>query len=389
MSESPASIFRGKRVLSVINSSSYQLFVLECIFSHEEFKTFEVCDLLIPSQMPNANTLAAQAEESGLFGRVLQLDMPYDTSSHLLRDYLLKSRFGENGLRKSFYESVRMGPNEYNLFLYPSYTPHVLDAKAYLAQSATCVVYEEGSGTYDGLTFTTSLCADRVVEQGMSEKISKLSGWKDEVSRLAIGRRGRLDPAAILVFRPDMVVTWLKRSQLIMRIPYPDRDASHGPLLPLDVDLDLISNARMIFLTLSDDSSAEMLRWEREILQFITEEMRDGVLIKLHPGRSDVESFSKMGCGFLPRDLPWETFIASVTLPDDCFIAGIFSSGQITPHVAFGLEPKVLFCFGLTGMSEEKKRVAYETVRNLEDSYTDADRICVPEEWEELQGHLK
>lgn len=387
-SRSIPELLRGQRVLCT-SSSSYQLFTLLSIFGSEKNRTFERCDLLLPSLMPDVDRRREEAKRSGAFDEVFVLEMDYEKSPHPLRAYLKASCFHGVRYRNEFLGHLSAPfTSGYDLFLYPGYVPISIDSKAYIASSAVSYIYEEGTGTYNGLEYDTYLCGDDISRGQFSTDGFGAWEFRKRLLKFLFSKRGKLDPEGQLVFRPELLPDWLSRRLQPYRIDLPESGEAYHSLMPEELDLKILKRTRVVFLTLSDDSPQNTLKMEEDIIGWLHDRLGDALVVKPHPGRSNLSPFSSRSCVVLPKSTPWEALIASKPFPESCFLAGICSSAQMTPNTVFGLEPNLLFLANLVDLPTSRRKAVETTIGMIRSTYSHKDRILVPASLEELSYAL-
>lgn len=366
------SIFLNKKILC-LGQTPFQLLSLLSIFSDDEYRDYDKCDLVIWDQFSAANEMAKRIREAEIFSAVECLSMSYPVFRHLgveyLKDILLRPEFAKKRFDSN--ESIILRNDDYDILLIGAVSRLSLDAKRYCAPGGVTFFFDDGAGSHNANVFQTFAFFDA----SQSAKMPSL-GVKNHIKYMArnaagslAGQIGRFSTQGIFLFNPTDIERSVYYHLPIYEQKSPKDSVLSSSIFEVSDALELLNqpNVNLLFL-LPDDAPREMLEKERSIIKEL-ERSDSPLVVKVHPRRK-FEADDKSTVGVIGSEVMWEVVLATGCLRSDAVLHGFASSAQIHPKTLFGLEPQVLFYS--SRYNAESTRVLYENLKSL---YANKNRV--------------
>lgn len=231
--------------------------------------------------------------------------------------------------------------------------------------------FEDGIGSYQLLT---------VPQNSMDKKLSHILGFKSVFEEMQ----------ALYLYEPSLAINTLYPSVAIKslnKITNTDMKNLLNEVFTFQSrDLELLEN-RYIFFD-SPFQSDEVNKEQLEIIDFFMKRLEDSFCVKLHPSTllNDEEYKGHVST----VRISMEMLCLNANVSDNVFIS-VLSTVGIAPKLMFDQEPVVIFLYKIISLGKLKHigNDFFMFIEAFKDTYTNPDRIFIPESMQELEEILK
>lgn len=231
--------------------------------------------------------------------------------------------------------------------------------------------FEDGIGSYQLLT---------VKNNQLDQCLSHFLGFKSVFEEMQ----------ALYLYEPSLTINTLYPSVEIKSLPKIIGENTKSLLNEIFAfefnDLELLKN-RYIFFD-SPFPSDEIHKSQLEIIDFFVEKLGDSFCVKLHPSTFLKDEEHRSYSSNVQTSM--EMLCMNSDVSDNVFIS-VLSTAGIAPKLMFGQEPVIIFLYKIIRLDKLKQVGSsfFTFIENFTKTYTDPDRIFIPESMQELEEILK
>ena len=329
-------VFDGKKILATCESP-FQLFGLVAMCSADYFSRCSDLHIVVSSQVRRMGSQMGLLMKALRGAHVILLEEEYVESKHLGLESILWRFFPSAKLknRRSKLRN-RVGADDFDVLLFASATPLVLDARSMVRSEGYSVLYDDGSGTHNGAVAASLAFYDELLADSAFRNLGRSDRAKWYFKRLVnnvTGGRLSFGVIEVLMFNPtkeekglyigveteEMPVGWMK--------PFRGRQGEIDGSLLEDPSLD----GRIVLLSLPDDVAQSEIAVEEDAAEVLEDCFGSCSVIRPHPRSCRYRDNSLSDKG---RDL-WEMRCLMGSVTPDTTLIGFGSSARYRSEANF------------------------------------------------------
>ncbi len=373
-------LFFGKRVICIADTP-FQFLALLCIFSGLQQRECERCDLFVYPRSKQVEEIGMRIEQAGLFDSVMFAKRVLEPKEHMGASLMTESLFGSSRARQRLHDiapELETAP-PYDVVLCSFVDEITYLIKRFCAPDGYTVFFDDGSGSHNGNVFKSFFCLDdvlshRSVRMGVSERAKSIF---KPFARFIVGRRVSYNIKALCLFSPSAEEEQLYNDDIaIAQIGVPDDTAFLVDLVSPNLNAEVYSKSKAIYLTLSGTKNDPSLMQEVEAVRELAAALGDSLVIRPHP-LCESNAFADLGVTVAPVCDIWELLLFTGAIREDMYLIAYGSSAQLHPKTLCDLEPSLIFLHKALSLGYSTSSID-QTVDELRRRYRDKSKVIVP-----------
>lgn len=378
-----------KRVLAICETP-FQAFGLVAMYNADFFELSKDLVILINRQVLNNCPEALKLIQAITSARIFITKDNYFNSKHLGLESIVwrYSPSSETRKRRGTLHAL-VGDLDVDILLCASITPLVIDAKNLFCINGETVLYDDGTGTHNGAVAASLALYDEILHNDVVSKLGRSGKAKFFIKHFVnvITRETLLmNVKAVCMFNSKSSGRIYKNLPLY-DIPVDDLKAFlylHR-IFPNFACLDNCLDKGIIYLSLPDNATKELINLEESVLRTLTSFQSGHFAIRPHPRTKRFDSL--VVHNLIANDV-WELMCLFGLISDKTTLIGYASSAQVNPKLIFGLEPRVIFLHRLLNQKQCTEGYSESTYHLLKDLYSHPERVLAPSTLKELKDDI-